>query len=241
MVKRQNFQIFLDGANKNEIINHLKNPNIAGFTTNPTLMKKAGIKNYKDFCLELCSLIEKTDKSISFEVFADDILEMYNQAKIISKWSKNIYVKIPVVNTKGELTTSIINKLTSEGIKINITAVFTKDQCNEIIKNLSKNTDCIISIFCGRIADTGIDPNDIILNCKKKILNSKKANIKILWASTREAFNIVQAKNCGCDIITITEEILKKYENFGKDLRDYSIETAKMFYEDAKKSNYNLQ
>jgi transaldolase len=240
MVKASKFQIFLDGANKDDIIKYLKNPIISGFTTNPSLMKKAGIKNYKKFSLELCELINKTNKSVSFEVFADELNEMYDQAKVISQWSKNIYVKIPVVNTKGKSTSRVIKRLTLEGTKLNITAVFTVKQCKKIIDSLENNVPAIISIFCGRIADSGVDPKMTILKCKELILKSKKKNIKILWASTREALNIIQAKTYGCDIITITEDILKKYKNFGKNLNDFSIETVKMFYNDAKTSNFDL-
>jgi transaldolase len=231
-------KIFLDGADEDKIIKYSKNEIVKGFTTNPTLMKKAGVKNYKEFALKMIKFID--DKPISFEVFADEHDEMYEQAKIICSWGKNINVKIPVTNTKGVPSYKLINQLSKEGININITAIFTLEQAVNVINNIDNNSRLnIVSIFAGRIADAGVDPVPTIKKCVELI--KKKKNIEILWASTREVFNIIQARECHCSIITVSEDILLKTSSFGKDLNTFSLETVKMFYEDAKSAKYILQ
>ena len=228
-------ELYADGADEKEILNSNKMKIIKGLTTNPSLMKKSGVKNYEIFCKKI---IKKVKKPISFEIFADDEKNMIRQARIINKWGKNIYVKIPVVNTKNKIMTKVISKLSKERIKLNITAVFTKSQIKKVIKSLDSKTPSIISIFCGRIADAGIDPSELVLYANKNKKNKK--NIKILWASTRELYNIVNAINIKCDIITVPTSILDKLNLLGKNLEKYSIETVKMFYRDAKKAGYKL-
>ena len=209
---------------------------IKGLTTNPTLMKKSGIKNYQKFALDVLKIVKK--KPISFEVFSDDFQEMYRQAKVISSWGDNVFVKIPVTNTKGLSSYKLISKLSNEGIKLNVTAVLLQDQVNNIVKSLNKKTRSIISIFAGRIADTGRDPIPLV---KKSVLLTKKyKNIQILWASTRESLNIFQAQKINCDIITVTTDILSKVNIFGYDLKKYSLDTVKMFYNDAAKAGYKI-
>jgi transaldolase len=199
-------------------------------------MKKSGIKDYQKFALDVLKIVKK--KPISFEVFSDDFKEMYRQAKIISSWGDNVFVKIPVTNTKGLSSYKLISKLSNEGIKLNVTAVLLQDQVINIVKSLSKKTRSIISIFAGRIADTGRDPIPLV---KKSVLLTKKyKNIQILWASTRESLNIFQAQKINCDIITVTTDILSKVNIFGYDLKKYSLDTVKMFYNDAAKAGYKI-
>ena len=233
---RFNIAIYADGANMKDILYFNSKKFIKGLTTNPTLMKKSGIKNYQKFALDVLKIVKK--KPISFEVFSDDFKEMYRQAKIISSWGDNVFVKIPVTNTKGLSSYKLINKLSNEGIKLNVTAVLLQDQVNNIVKSLNKKTRSIISIFAGRIADTGRDPIPLV---KKSVLLTKKyKNIQILWASTRESLNIFQAQKINCDIITVTTDILSKVNIFGYDLKKYSLDTVKMFYNDAAKAGYKI-
>jgi len=236
MVKISPIKIFADGADLNSIKRLLKNKLVKGFTTNPTLMKKAGIKNYEIFSKSVAKLVYP--KSVSLEVFSDDLNEMYRQAKIISSWGKNIFVKIPIINTMGFSTNRIVKKLSDEKVNLNITAIFTFKQIKDVIKVLNKNSNTILSIFAGRIADSGRDPEHLI---KKSIKISKKyKKIQILWASTREAYNVIQAANCGCHIITISDDIINKVKYFGKNLNIFSKETVKMFYNDAKSSGFKI-
>ena len=236
MVKISPIKIFADGADLNSIKRLLKNKLVKGFTTNPTLMKKAGIKNYEIFSKSVAKLVYP--KSVSLEVFSDDLNEMYSQAKIISSWGKNIFVKIPIINTMGFSTNRIVKKLSDEKVNLNITAIFTFKQIKDVIKVLNKNSNTILSIFAGRIADSGRDPEHLI---KKSIKISKKyKKIQILWASTREAYNVIQAANCGCHIITISDDIINKVKYFGKNLNIFSKETVKMFYNDAKSSGFKI-
>ena len=233
---RFNIAIYADGANMKDILYFNSKKFIKGLTTNPTLMKKSGIKNYQKFALDVLKIVKK--KPISFEVFSDDFKEMYRQAKIISSWGDNVFVKIPVTNTKGLSSYKLISKLSNEGIKLNVTAVLLQDQVINIVKSLSKKTRSIISIFAGRIADTGRDPIPLV---KKSVLLTKKyKNIQILWASTRESLNIFQAQKINCDIITVTTDILSKVNIFGYDLKKYSLDTVKMFYNDAAKAGYKI-
>lgn len=232
-----NIKIYSDGANISEMVEAYKQGIVQGFTTNPTLMSKAGIKDYKAFAVEVLSYIK--DMPISFEVFSDSFDEMYQQAKILSSLASNVYVKIPIMNTKGEPSYSLIKVLDSEKVKLNITAVFTDKQITQILKNVDGNTPHIISIFAGRIADTGIDPTPIMKKSLKKIKSHSKS-LELLWASPREVLNIYQADKIGCDIITVTPSTLEKLSLQNKDLTEFSRETVEMFYNDALKSGFTL-
>jgi transaldolase len=235
-MNKLNIDIYADGANLNDIKNLNENDLITGFTTNPTLMSAAGIKNYKEFAIEASNIVK--NKPISFEVFADDLDEMYKQAKEISTWNKNIVIKIPITNTKKQSTRDIIFKLLNENISINVTAIFTVEQIETYLLNLKNEHDIIFSVFAGRIADTGINPMPLMKNIKKIISNHPRA--KLLWASPREVLNIFQAEESMCDIITVPANILGKLDNINKNLNDFSLETVKMFYNDALKSGFKI-
>ena len=229
-------KIFCDIADFNVIKFYNKKKIVDGFTTNPSLMRLAGAKNYKNYCLKLLKICKK--KPISFEVFADKPKDMLSQAYKINKWGKNIYVKIPVVNSKGIFMGKVIKELSTKGIKLNITAVYTVDQTKKILKCLNKKTRTIISIFAGRMADKGKDPVPIF---KKSIsLSRRNKNVKILWASTREAYNYTQAKNLKCDIITMPPKIINKIENFGQNFKSMTLSTVNGFLVDSKKSKFSL-
>ena len=209
---------------------------VDGFTTNPSLMRLAGAKNYKNYSLKILNVCNK--KPISYEVFADDPKEMLRQAYEINNWGKNVYVKIPVVNSKGYFMGQIIKELSNNGVKLNITAVYTFEQTKKIYKKLNKNTKSIISIFAGRMSDKGKDPLPIF---KKSItLTKKNKNVEILWASTREAYNYIQAKQIKCNIITMPPKIINQILSFGKSFNSMSIETVKGFLKDSKKSNFRI-
>ena len=209
---------------------------VDGFTTNPSLMRLAGAKNYKDYSLKILKVCKK--KPISFEVFADNSKDMLKQAYEINSWGKNVYVKIPVVNSKGMFTGSVIKELSDKGIKLNITAVYTFKQTQLIYKKLSKKTKSIISIFAGRMADKGKDPLPIF---KKSIsLTKKNKNIEILWASTREAYNYTQAKQINCDIITMPPKVINQINFFGKSFKSMTLDTVKSFLIDSKKLKFSL-
>jgi len=228
-------KIYADGSNTKEIFDlYHNNKLVTGFTTNPSLMKKAGIKNYLDFVKEVTSQIK--DYSISFEVFADDDDSMLYQAQKIAEYGNNIHVKIPITNTKGEYTTKVIESLVSKGVKVNVTAVFTEAQMDTLATVLPENKDNIVSIFAGRISDTLRNPIPYIKYGTDK-LGSKS---QILWASTRHVYNIYEADQSGCDIITVTPDQIEKLKLQNKDLTEYSIETVKMFYNDAKSSGFTL-
>lgn len=235
-IKKFKIKLFADGANIKDIKKLNKNSLIKGFTTNPSLMRKSGIHNYEKFSKQVINIVKP--KSISLEVFADDFKNMEKQAEKISKWGKNVYVKIPIQNSKGKSSAPLIKSLNSKDILLNVTAVFTLAQVKLILKNINKKTPVIISIFSGRIADTGVDPEHII---KESIKLSKKfSNVQILWASPREVFNIIQAEKLGTHILTATPDILSKIKNFNKNLNTFSIETVKMFYKDALKSKFKI-
>jgi transaldolase len=234
----ENIKIFADGADYKSIVNYNKKFFIKGLTTNPSLMKKSGVKNYADFAKKVLKVVNK--KPISFEVFSDDFNGMYNQAKIIASWGKNVYVKIPVTNTKGKNSYSLIKKLSEEKIKLNITAIFTKDQIKNVVKSLNPDIKSIISIFAGRIADTGKNPEKLIIKTVKLLKKQKNFNCEVLWASTRELYNIVSASKIGCHIITVPNNILEKLNLFNKSLKIYSLETVKEFYKDAKEANFKI-
>ena len=229
-------KIFCDIADFKTIKFFNKNSIVDGFTTNPSLMRQAGAKNYKDYSLRILKVCKK--KPISFEVFADDPKEMLKQAYKINTWGKNVFVKIPVVNSKGLFMGSVIKELSDKGIKLNITAVYTHEQTKKIYKNLNKKTKSIISIFAGRMADKGKDPLPIF---KKSIsLTKKNKNIEILWASTREAYNYIQAKQLKCNIITMPPKVINQINSFGKSFKSMTIDTVKGFLEDSKKSKFKL-
>ena len=212
-------------------------PNIQGFTTNPTLMRQAGILDYKAFALEVLNVVK--DRPVSFEVFADDIAGMEAQALEIATWGKNVNVKIPITNTKGESTNELVKRLSSKGIICNVTAIFTNEQLRGVVDVLDPNTPAILSIFAGRIADTGFDPVPLMREAVN-IAKSKPLS-EVLWASPRELLNIFQADEVGCHIITVTHDVLKKLEGVGKDLTVFSLETVAMFYRYAQSAGYSIQ
>ena len=229
-------KIFCDSADFKTIKKLNKNSLVSGFTTNPSLMRLSGAKNYQNYSLKLLSVCKK--KPISLEVFGDTSDEMLRQAKIINSWGRNVYVKIPVVNSKGKFSGRVINILSKKGIKLNITAVYTTHQVKKIIKNINKKSKTIISIFSGRMSDVGKDPVPII---KKSVrLTKKMKNVEILWASTREAYNYLQAKDCGCSIITMPSAIIEKISKFGKTYNELTLDTVKKFLKDSKESNFKI-
>ena len=229
-------KIFCDSADIKTIKESNNNSLVNGFTTNPSLMRKAGAKDYKNYSLKLLSVCKK--KPISLEVFADKFDEMIRQANMINSWGKNVYVKIPVVNSKGLFSGAVINKLSNKGIKLNITAVYTMPQVRKILKNLNKKSKTIISIFAGRMSDVGKDPLPII---KKSVrLTKKLKKVDILWASTREAYNYTQSKNCGCSIITMPPSIINKIGKFGASFQNLTLNTVKTFLKDSRDSNFQL-
>lgn len=231
-------KIYCDIAEKKEIKKFISHPLVSGFTTNPTLMKQAGVKNYEKYCKDLLKILKKSNKSISFEVLADDYENMKRQALKINDWSKNIYVKVPVVNSKGAFQGKLISELSKRKVKLNITAVFSVDQTKKILKNINKNSDVIISIFAGRIGDSGKDPVDIF---KKSLLLKKKyKKAKILWASTREILHFVKAKEIKCEIITMPPQMIQKLKGIGTNSKLLSINTVKGFIQDTKKANFKL-
>ena len=232
----KNISLYADGANLEQIIQLNKLNYIKGFTTNPTLMKSSGVKDYKKFALDLLSHIK--NKPISFEVFSDNIKEMERQAYEIATWGENINIKIPITNSKGISTKNLIAKLCKDGIICNVTAIFTYQQLQEVMLKIEKKSRIILSVFAGRIADTGVDPEIILKKCSKNL--KKYPNAQLLWASTREIFNIFQAERSGCQIITIPHDILSKLYNVNKNLNIFSIETVNMFYNDAKKAGYKI-
>lgn|SRR3990167_6691089 len=230
-------KIFADGADKQGMLDMYKHSYIKGFTTNPTLMRKAGITNYKAFAKSVLADIK--DRPISFEVFADEFNEMKRQALEIAKWGDNVYVKIPVMNTKGEDSTQLIKELADAGVKQNVTALMTLDQVRTVTKALKDGPSAYISVFAGRIADTGCDPLPIM----KDALSIMKpySQLELIWASPRELLNVFQASDIGCHIITVTNDILKKLSFVGKDLDKFSLETVKMFREDAIAARFMLE
>ena len=229
-------KIFADGAEKASIMELAKNPLIKGFTTNPTLMCKAGISDYAGFAKEI--LAEITDRSVSFEVFSDDFAEMERQARLIASWGPNVYVKIPITNTAQQPSYELIEKLSKDGVKLNVTAIFTLAQVENTKKALRADIPAIISVFAGRIADTGIDPIPMMKEAKAMLADNP--NFELLWASPRELLNIYHAEEAGSDIITVSPDILKKMSNIGLDLDEFSLQTVKMFYDDGQKAGYKL-
>jgi transaldolase len=235
-IKSLKVKLFADGADLAGMKEMAANPMIKGFTTNPTLMRKAGVADYKAFALEVLRAIP--DRPVSFEVFADDFGQMEQQALEIASWGRNVNVKIPVTNTKREFCGPLIERLSKAGVKLNVTALLTLDQVKRVTERLAPDTPAIISVFAGRIADTGRDPLPIMAEAVKAMKAKPKA--ELIWASPRELLNIFQADSIGCHIITATNDILKKLALVGKDLEKYSLETVEMFYKDASAAGYKI-
>lgn len=229
-------KIFTDGADLDGIREMSENPMISGFTTNPTLMRKAGVSDYKAFALDVLSIV--TDRPVSFEIFADDFPTMERQAYEIASWGKNVNVKIPVTNTQGVFSGSLIKKLSRDGVTINVTALMTLNQVLQVCELLESDTPAMVSLFAGRIADTGRDPVPIMSDAVKLLRARPKA--ELIWASPREVLNVFQAEGVGCHIITATHDILKKLSIVGKDLELFSLETVKMFYDDGCLAGYKI-
>jgi transaldolase len=229
-------RIFADGADLAGITEMAARPYIAGFTTNPTLMRKAGVADYRAFARDV--LRAAADKPVSFEVFADEFAEMQWQAEEIASWGRNVFVKIPVTNTRGESSAKLIRRLALAGVKQNVTAVMTLNQVREVSIALGTRSESFISIFAGRIADTGRDPAPIIRSAAEFI--RPFSNQQLIWASPREVLNLFQADVAGCHVITVTHDLLKKLDLLGKDLDEYSLETVRMFYDDARRAGYTL-
>jgi transaldolase len=229
-------KIFADGADVASALEMYRNPIIKGFTTNPTLMRKAGITDYKRFAMELLAAIP--DRPISFEVFADDFPEMERQARAISSWGENVYVKIPITNTHRKSSIPLVERLAQDNIKLNVTALMTLEQVREVHEAINGGPRCYISVFAGRIADTGRDPVPL-MSSAVEILSANPQS-ELVWASPRELLNIFQADQINCHIITATHDILKKLALIGKDLDEYSLDTVKMFYDDGRVAAYKL-
>lgn len=235
-IKDLKIKIFADGADICDIKQAYQEGIVKGFTTNPSLMKKANISNYEIFAKNILEIV--TDLPISFEVFSDDFSEMEREAKKISSWGKNVNVKIPITNTKGELSLALIKKLSCEGLFLNITAILTIEQVKAVAEAINPKSKTIVSVFAGRIADTGRDPVPYMQEAASIL--KKNLNTELLWASSREILNIFQAEECGCHIITVTSDILKKLSTIGKDLQAFSLETVKLFHRDAFQSGYKI-
>lgn len=229
-------KIFADGADKNAMLDMYSKEFIKGLTTNPTLMKKAGIKDYRDFCKDILGHIK--DKPLSFEVFADDFDEMEKHALEIASWGENVYVKIPITNTKGQPCYPLVKNLASRGVKLNVTALMTLGQVRDVVNVLNPEIPSYVSVFAGRIADTGYDPVPLMAAAVELLKVAPAA--ELIWASPRELLNIFQADEIGCQVITVTPDILKKLDMVGYDLNSYSLDTVKMFYKDALDAGYKL-
>ncbi len=233
-------KIFLDGADRNSMVEMAPNPLIQGFTTNPSLMKKAGVKDYRAFCKEILPLLK--GKPVSFEVFADDFSEMKRQGKEIASWggsSDQVYVKIPIQNSKGESAIPLVRELSMAGVKLNVTAIYTYRQIWETADAVSKGAPAVVSVFAGRIADSGRDPLPL-MQAGVEICNAAGSHVELLWASTREAFNLVQADQIGCKIITAPIDVIKKTAGFGKSSEELSLDTVKAFKADAEAAGFTL-
>jgi transaldolase len=229
-------KLFQDGADLDAMIAAKNRGAVSGFTTNPTLMRKAGITDYKAFALKVIAAIP--DLPISFEVFSDDFATMEREAREIASWGGDTYVKIPISNTKGESAAPLIRKLSKEGFSLNVTAILALDQVEDVAKASDPGARTIVSVFAGRIADAGVDPVPVMAKSVELLRHLPKA--ELLWASPREVLNVVQAENCGCHIITATPDLIAKVPLLGKDLHQYSLETVKMFYEDARAAGFKL-
>lgn len=235
-VKQLKVRIFADGADKAGMLEMYGKPFIKGFTTNPTLMRKAGITDYEAFAKDILAAIP--DRPISFEVFADEFDEMDRQARRIATWGKHVSVKIPITNTKRQSSVALVKKLSQDGIALNVTAMFTLQQVRDVVDAVRGGAPCFVSVFAGRIADTGRDPVPIMA-ASVDVLRSAP-NTELIWASPRELLNVFQADEIGCHVITVTNDILKKLSLVGKDMDEYSLETVKMFYDDGKSAGFKL-
>jgi len=229
-------KLFADGAEKKSMLELYANPLIQGFTTNPTLMRKANIADYQAFALDTLAAIP--DRPVSFEVFADDFSEMERQATLIDSWGPNVYVKIPVTNMQRESACPLINKLSHRGVKVNVTAILTLEQVREVVCALEGGAPSYVSVFAGRIADTGIDPVPMMAETVR--IARRHPGMEVIWASPRELLNVFQADSIGCHVITATPDVLKKLALVGKDLAEYSLETVRMFGDDAARSGFSL-
>ena len=229
-------KVFADGADRAGMLELYRHPLVKGFTTNPTLMRKAGVADYEAFARQVVADIP--DRPISFEVFSDEFDEMEDQAQRIASWGDNVYVKIPVTNTRGESSVPLVGALARAGVKLNVTAVFTLRQVSEVCHALRGRAPSVVSVFAGRIADAGADPVPVMAAAREFV--RMYSNIELLWASPREVWNIFQADAAGCDIITVANDLLKKLDSVGKDLDQFSLETVQMFRNDALKAGFTL-
>ena len=236
-MQKLSVKIFADGANVPGMLEMAANPLISGLTTNPTLMKNAGVTDYKSFALNVLAKIK--DKPISFEVFSDEFDEMERQALEIASWGKNVYVKIPVTNTRGASSVELVGRLSNKGVKVNVTAMMTIEQVKKVVPALLDGPGGYVSVFAGRIADSGRDPVPIMMEIVQYL--KPHPSVELLWASPREVLNILQADQIGCHIITVTNDLIKKMSLFGKDLSEFSLDTVKMFYNDARAAGYVLE
>ncbi len=236
MIDPLTIKIFADGADKAAMLELSKNPVIKGFTTNPTLMRKAGVRDVEAFARDVLAAIP--DRPISFEVFSDDFAEMERQARTITAWGDNVYVKIPVSDTKGTSSAPLVRKLSGEGIKLNVTALMTVEQVREVGRALADGPSSYVSVFAGRIADAGVDPLPIVLASLAEL--RPYPQLELIWASPREVFNIVQADQAGCHIITVTGDLLAKLPTLGKGLEQFSLETVQMFHRDAQAAGLEI-
>lgn len=229
-------KIFADGAEKKAMLEMYKLPHVKGFTTNPSLMRKVGIDDYEAFAKDILSVIP--DRSISFEIFADEFDEMERQARKITTWGKNVSVKIPITNTKKQSAIPLVKKLSQDGIALNVTAMFTLEQVQDVVDAVKGGAHCFVSVFAGRIADTGVDPVPMMAESVKRL--KAAPNTELIWASPRELLNIFQADDIGCHVITVTSDIIKKLSLVGKDMNEYSLDTVKAFYDDGKAAGYKI-
>jgi len=235
-VDQLDVKIFADGADKAGMLEMYGRPYIKGFTTNPTLMHKAGLTDYRAFARSVLDVIP--DRPISFEVFADEFAEMERQAREIARWGANVYVKIPITNTRRQPAYDLVRRLSNDGIRVNVTAVLTLDQVRRVTDALARGAPSYVSVFAGRIADTGRDPVPLMAACVHVLADAPRA--ELIWASPRELLNIFQADAIGCHIITVTNDILKKLPLVGRDLADYSLDTVKMFFDDGSRAGFTL-
>ncbi|MBT4978056.1 MAG: transaldolase [Gemmatimonadetes bacterium] len=229
-------KVFADGADRESMLESYANPLVSGFTTNPTLMRRAGVSDYVGFAKEM--LKEIPDRDISFEVFSDEFDDMERQAREIATWGENVYVKIPVSNTKGETSYDLVHRLSQEGVKVNVTAIFVLDQVRSVAEAVDGGAPCCVSVFAGRIADAGIDYMPAMRESVEILKPNPQA--ELIWASPREVFNVVEADSIGCHIITCTSDIIKKLPTIGKDLAEFSLETVELFYQDATAAGYSI-
>ncbi len=235
-VEQLSIKIFADGADRTGMLEMYGKPWIKGFTTNPTLMRKAGVTDYAAFARDIVAAIP--DRPLSFEVFSDDFMEMERQALMIKEWGDNVYVKIPITNTAGESSCPLVKRLANAGVKTNVTAIFTLNQVRAVIDALKTGPSAYISVFAGRIADTGVDPVPLMKECIEML--KPYPHLELIWASPRELLNVFQADAIGCHVITVTNDILKKLPNIGKNLEEFSLDTVKMFRNDAVAAGFTL-